>query len=75
MNKEPLFIWMASVRKMWEWRGGKADPIWDRMGKYFLPECISKLFRRHRQQTYDNIWAERAKQHIKAAPADTEGFG
>lgn len=36
-------------------------------------QSISKLFCHHRQQIYDNIWAERAEQHIKAA--DKEGFG
>lgn len=78
MNKEPLFISMASVIKMWEWGGvggWKKQTLSETGWESISCRSISKLFRHHRQQIYDNIWAERAEQHIKAAPADMEGFG
>lgn len=75
MNKEPLFIPMVSVRKMWEWEGGKKQALSETGWESISCQSISKPFRRHRQQIYDNIWAERAEQHIKADPADMEGFG
>lgn len=65
LNEQRAFIHLNGLSNKKTWGEKKADPIWDRMGKYFLPECISKPFCSHRQQIYDNIWAERAEGYIK----------